>query len=106
MPLSLTQFNTTFGHLLDDLPITVTIGGDDFTGNLSRKIQNLELRDREFIDNFTFTVILQQSDFGTIPERGSLLTFEAVEYRVMEVERSVDDVGLRLHCGNRYSNAL
>lgn len=103
MALNLTKISNTFSNLLQQIPITVTFDGDDYTGTKTITSNDDIYLDEGFQEKYLFTVHLLQADFDTLPTMGDLVTISSVEYRVLSIETDTADVGIKLNLGEKYS---
>ena len=112
MVMSKDSLDRDLQGILGDLPETATFSGDEFTVNRTNIRKELQSRDRDFIDNYQFTLIFRTRDFTqatpvkTQPTRKDKIAFEGMTYRVMMTDNSPDGVSLRVHMQAEFSGNL
>jgi hypothetical protein len=90
------------GGMIDMLPVTVTIGGTNYTG--SRTI----LSDRRRMElygvgrDIQHSVIFQTSDFSSVPEIGVTAVLDGTTYRVIGRDFDSGRISFRLDLGEEY----
>lgn len=103
MVMSHSLLSADHAAIIADLPEIATIDSVDYTCNrVSMRTQDLQARNRDFVDGYQFSLSFVYDDFSTIPVVGDLITYNGVEYRVLATDISPDYEDLRVHLGNKY----
>ena len=85
-------------EMIDDLPITFSVGGIDYTGTDSQQVKEKKLEEGGFLETFDrmiYAVIDDFTDAGaSVPEPGALFTIGGVNFRVDKVTRDLLEAGV------------
>ncbi len=104
MAISLDALDADLNAIHDDLPETATFDGDSYTVNRLGRITELDSRRTDFIVDYEFTLSWRIRDFnGSQPDEGSVVTFNGIDYRVLQAEESPDALELRTHLGAKFT---
>ena len=86
-----------------DLDQTADFGSVTFPVNKTILTKELKTRTRDFQENYNFSLIFIPADLDPLPVRGDLVTWDGIEFRVMDIDESPDDVTSRIHLESKYS---
>jgi hypothetical protein len=103
MAFDLTIMRNQVRGMRDMLPITVTFGGDEYTG------WDMQLKDDRRMElygtgaNVDYSIGFITEDFGTVPAIGDKMTVQGVEYRVMGRDYVPSRIDFRVELGEKFA---
>ena len=103
MPFTNAQLDSDLSVIIDDLPVTITIGGDDYSGTKMSLSRASLLQDEGLRQEYRFSVYLRATDVGALPALRSTLTIDGTVYRILDADVSDADRLYRLDLGEQYA---
>lgn len=96
MSIDLSALAADMAAVIADLPTSFTFSGAVYTGVLTDLNVGSKLRDEGFEANFKGRIYALQSVFSVLPVAGVTLSVGSTSYRVDNVIKSPDNVGIVL----------
>lgn len=94
MAIDLTQLNTDLGHVIADMPLTITYSGLDYTAAEDPQPGMLEMESGGYVDSQLKRIIVQVSQFAAegeaTPTENAELTIESETWIIHEIEKHHD----------------
>ena len=103
MAFGTTELETDLDQMINDLPITCTFSGSDYTGTKTVVMSEKVLRAAGLGDDYKFSVIFKDSDFSSRPVSGQFMTIDSVVYQILATELDDAEVALRVDFGEQYA---
>ena len=94
-----TILETQLRNLILLNPSTLTVGSKTYTVTKTALKSGKKLTEYGRESSYDFSLIAVKSDFTTVPEAKTRITYGGVDYRIMGTEKDTFDVGIRLDCG-------
>ena len=86
-----------------DVPHTFTYNGTDYVGSLGTTEIDIVYSEEGANDGVEVTLIATVRDFtGSLPKDGELITYNAVEYRVIATRLDTANIGVSIDLGDKY----
>lgn len=105
MALSQTTIRNQFNKLINLSPnkFIVEIAGTEYTAIKTNLKKSIKYSEFGASNGYEFSIMLNYSDFVTVPVVDSLLTINTVEYRIIGIEQDSVDCTIQLDLGSKYA---
>ena len=103
MPFTTAQLDADLAVIVNDLPITVTVGTATVTGTKMSLRRDALLIDEGLQQSYRFSLYLRQASLSAVPALRSTVTISGTKYRILNIEIADDNRLIRLDLGEEYS---
>jgi hypothetical protein len=103
MAFSNTQLDADLAVIVNDLPITVTVGTSSVTGTKMSLRRDALLADEGLRQIYRFSVYLRAASLTSVPTLRSTVTISGTSYRILNIVISDDARLYRLDLGEQYA---
>lgn len=94
-----TILETQLRNLIDLNPSTLTVGTATYTVTKTALKSGKKITEYGRESSYDFSLIAVKTDFTTVPEVKSRVTYNSMDYRIMGKEEDSFGIGIRLDCG-------
>ena len=98
MPIDTSMFDEDINYAIDELPVTFTFENVAISGSFTDMTLAFQTLPYGLDDEISLSIIAMRADFPTVPVAGELLTYNSIQYRIVQVVDTADQVSWTLNC--------
>jgi hypothetical protein len=103
MPFNTTTASRTLGNILNQIPVTFTYSGKEYTGtrtNISKDRLFSQYGFKE--EKYNFSILVNLSSLDSEPKKDQLITVGSIEHRILDTDTDAIDASIIIHLGGKY----